>query len=42
MFLRRCRIYNGTHSAFGFLVFWIGLLLTIGGLCILLISLLGH
>jgi len=42
VYQRRSRINNRTHGAFGRIVFWIGMLLTIGGLCILLINLLGH
>ncbi len=35
----RCRINNRTYNMFGNIVFWIGTLLTIGGLLILLINL---
>ncbi len=40
--LRRCRINTKTYSIFGYIVFWFGMLLTIGGLCILLINLLHY
>ncbi len=42
VYQRRCRITNRTLNAFRHIVFWIGMLLTIGGLCILLVNLLRH
>ncbi len=39
---RRCNIKSRAHSTFGYIVFLVGMLLTVGGLCILLINLLHH
>ncbi|MBI5640460.1 MAG: hypothetical protein HZA17_08545 [Nitrospirae bacterium] len=39
---RRCNIKDRTHSTFDYIVLVIGILLTVGGLCILLINLLRH
>ncbi len=38
----RCRINNRTYEMLGNIVFWIGMLLTIGGLITLLINLFHH
>jgi hypothetical protein len=34
------RINNRTYSAVGFIMFWIGMILTVGGLFILVVNLL--
>ncbi len=40
--MRRCSIKNRIQSRFDYIVFVIGILLTVGGLCILMINLLHH
>jgi hypothetical protein len=40
--LGRRRINNRTLNALGYIVFWTGILLTVGGLCILLVNLIRH
>jgi len=40
--MRRCSIKNRTRNAVDYIVLVIGILLTISGLCIMLITLLRH